>query len=70
MTKVQVNSQGKVYVANGKALIATEGEGEDDEYANYIQIENTIKGTSYVEATEIATACDDISYFLYGTANS
>ena len=25
MTKVQVNSQGKVYVANGKALIVTEG---------------------------------------------
>lgn len=25
MTKVQINSQGKVYVANGKALIATEG---------------------------------------------
>ena len=46
------------------------GSGGDDEYANYIQIENMIKGTSYVEATEIATACDDISYFLYGIANS
>lgn len=27
MTKVQVNNQGKVYVANGKALIVTEGSG-------------------------------------------
>jgi len=41
-----------------------------DEYANYIIIENAIKGTSYVESTEIATACDQISMFLYGTNNS
>lgn len=44
--------------------------GGTDNYADYISIENTIKGTSYVEATEIATACDDISMFLYATHNS
>lgn len=50
-----------------------EGSGEgsgDDEYANYIQIENMIKGTSYVEADEVEAACDDISMFLYGTLHS
>lgn len=46
------------------------GSGGTDEYANYIIIENTLKGTSYVEQTEIATACDQISMFLYGTNNS
>ena len=46
------------------------GGSEDDEYANYIQIENMIKGTSYVEADEIEAACDDISMFLYGTLHS
>lgn len=46
------------------------GGGAVDEYANVITIENTIKGTNYVEQTEIATACDNISMFLYGTANS
>ena len=46
------------------------GSGGTDEYANYIIIENTLKGTSYVESTEIATACDQISQFLYGTNNS
>lgn len=45
------------------------GSGGTDEYANYISIENTMKGTSYVEADEIDTACDQISMFLYGTAN-
>ena len=35
-----------------------------------IQIENMIKGTSYVEADEIEAACDDISMFLYGTLHS
>lgn len=46
------------------------GGSGDDEYANYIQIENMIKGTSYVEADEIEAACDDISMFLYGTLHS
>lgn len=46
------------------------GSGGTDEFANYITIENTLKGTSYVESTEIATACDQISQFLYGTNNS
>ena len=46
-----------------------QGSGGTDEYANYISIENTMKGTSYVEADEIDTACDQISMFLYGTAN-
>lgn len=46
------------------------GGGGDDEYANYIQIENMIKGTSYVEADEVEAACDDISMFLYGTLHS
>ena len=46
------------------------GGSGDDEYANYIQIENVIKGTSYVEADEIEAACDDISMFLYGTLHS
>ena len=46
------------------------GSSGDDEYANYIQIENMIKGTSYVEADEIEAACDDISMFLYGTLHS
>jgi len=46
------------------------GGGGVDEYANYITIENAIKGTTYVESTEIATACDQISMFLYGTNNS
>ena len=49
--------------------ISGDGSG-DDEYANYIQIENMIKGTSYVEADEIEAACDDISMFLYGTLHS
>lgn len=44
--------------------------GGTDNYANVIVVENTLKGTSYVEATEIATACDDISMFLYATHNS
>ena len=46
-----------------------QGSGGTDEYANYISLENTMKGTSYVEADEIDTACDQISMFLYGTAN-
>lgn len=46
------------------------GGSGDDEYANYIQIENMIKGTSYVEADEVEAACDDISMFLYGTLHS
>ena len=46
------------------------GGSGDDKYANYIQIENMIKGTSYVEADEIEAACDDISMFLYGTLHS
>jgi len=46
-----------------------QGSGGTDEYANVIGIENTIKGTSFVEADEIDTACDNISMFLYGTAN-
>ena len=46
------------------------GGSGDDEYANYIQIENMIKGTSYVEADEIEAACDDISMFLYATLHS
>ena len=46
------------------------GGSGDDEYANCIQIENMIKGTSYVEADEIEAACDDISMFLYGTLDS
>ena len=41
-----------------------------DEYANYITIENTIKGTTYAEQTEIATARNQISQFLFGTNNS
>ena len=49
--------------------VSSGGSG-DDEYANYIQIENMIKGTSYVEADEIEAACDDISMFLYGTLHS
>lgn len=51
-------------------VVAGSGGGGVDEYANYITIENTLKGTSYVEQTEIATACDQISMFLYGTNNS
>ena len=46
------------------------GSGGTDEYANVITIENAIKGTSYVESAEIATACNQISMFLYGTNNS
>lgn len=46
------------------------GGSGDDEYANYIQIENMIKGTSYVEADEVEAACDDISMFLYGISHS
>jgi len=52
-----------------QTVIKGGGSGGTDEYANYIIIENTIKGTNYVEQTEIATACDQISMFLYGTAN-
>lgn len=51
-------------------VVSGGGSGGTDEYANYIIIENTLKGTSYVEQTEIATACDQISMFLYGTNNS
>jgi len=50
-------------------IVSGGGGGAVDEYANYILIENTMKGTSYVEADEIDTACDQISMFLYGTAN-
>lgn len=46
------------------------GGGGETDYATILQIENTIKGTSYVQADVEAEACDDISYFLYGTANS
>ena len=50
--------------------VISAGGGSTDEYANYIIIENALKGTSYVESTEIATACNQISQFLYGTNNS
>lgn len=53
-----------------EVTVNVSGGGGDDEYANYIQIENMIKGTSYVEADEVEAACDDISMFLYGTLHS
>lgn len=46
------------------------GGGGETGYATILQIENVMKGTSYVQADVEAEACDDISYFLYGTANS
>lgn len=45
------------------------GSGGTDEYANVISIENLMRGTSEVEATVLAAACNDISQFLYGTDN-
>lgn len=67
------NKGGTVTSGGGSSQLATDIAtipGGTDNYAAVIVVENTLKGTSYVEATEIATACDDISYFLYGTANS
>jgi hypothetical protein len=70
MSKIQTNEDGKVYTTSlGKVLLGNEGAGPD-EYANYIQIENMIKGTSYNESTEVATACTAIEDFIYGTSNS
>lgn len=46
------------------------GSGGETDYATVLTIENLMKGTSYVQADVEAEACDDISYFLYGTANS
>lgn len=51
------------------AIGTISGGGSTDEYANVIGIENVMKGTSFVEEDEIDTACDNISMFLYGTAN-
>lgn len=51
-------------------IVSGGGSGGTDEYANVIGIENTIKGTTYVESTEITTACNQISQFLFGTNNS
>lgn len=51
-------------------IVAGSGGGGTDEYANVIGIENTIKGTTFVESTEITTACNQISQFLFGTNNS
>lgn len=60
-------------IKNGVEILGVmgdyQGSGGTDEYANVIGIENTMKGTSFVEADEIDTACDNISMFLYGTAN-
>lgn len=40
-----------------------------DEYANVIDIENTVRGTDETVAESVAAACDNISQFLYGTDN-
>lgn len=46
------------------------GSGGTDEYANVITIENLMGGLSLVEETELASACNHISQFLYGTDNN
>lgn len=51
-------------------IVSGGGSGGTDEYANVITIENTVKGTTFVESTEITTACNQISQFLFGTNNS
>jgi len=56
-------------LATAIGTISGGGSG-DDNYAAYVDIENMIKGTSYVEADEVEAACDDISMFLYGTLHS
>ena len=71
MTKVQVNGQGKVYVANGKALIATEGGGGgkyqllqriSDDNGNEI---GTVSGF-FTDANDVeyAVVCLDAQYRL------
>lgn len=51
------------------SVIAGGGSGATDEFANYIDIMNMLDGTSVLESSELAQACDDISQFLYGTNN-
>lgn len=40
-----------------------------DDFQNYLSLSNMIIGTNYVKSTELATACNQISQFLYGTNN-
>ena len=63
-------TQNLTNLATAISSIPSGSSGEDDEYANYIKLENIIKGTSYIEADEVEAACDDISMFLYGTLHS
>lgn len=58
-------------IKSGVTILGVLGSYEGtDEYSNVIDIENVMKGTSFVEEDEIDTACDNISMFLYGTANA
>lgn len=63
-------TQNLTNLATAISSIPSGGSGGETDYATILQIENTMKGTSYVQADVEAEACNDISYFLYGTANS
>lgn len=41
-----------------------------DEFANYVDLGNIINCYGWVESTELTTACNQISQFLFGTNNS
>lgn len=40
-----------------------------DDFQNYLTIFNVVTGENDIKATELATACNQISQFLYGTNN-
>ena len=56
--------------ADGYSSVTVNVSSSETDYATILTIENTIKGTSYVQAEVEAQASHNISYFLYGLANS
>lgn len=67
MTKVQVNSQGKVYVANGKALLAPESGGGEFQLTRIKDDTNTEIGTAFMEfedgnGNKYTVVCLDAQY--------
>lgn len=55
-------------IKSGTSILGVSGTLAD-EYANVMDIENTMRGTDETVAESVADACDDISQFLYGTNN-
>jgi hypothetical protein len=71
------NKGGTVTSGGGSSQLATDiatipsgGGSSGTPYTTIVALENAMRGTSEVASTEEAEACDDISYFLYGIANS